>query len=355
MVQYCMQLLVLSIALQHPLLGDAVTSFPTAPPHAQATQPASTSRVFTLGEAMVLLTAKDGKPLSRTSSCSLAIAGAESNVALYLSDAGVSVSWLSAVGADPFGVRMLEYLAGHGVDTSLVLRDEQRHTGVFFKDQNPQGTTVHYYRADSAASAMGYTTLERLQELLKQPSRVEMLHLSGITAALSQSCRSLLAGALLAAREASVPVSFDVNHRPGLWSASQAGPILQELANQADVVFVGLDEAEELWGLRTPEQIRSHLPGAAEVVVKDGGNGATWLGKGGEEFVPAPKVDVVEVVGAGDAFAAGFLASRLTGEKPSDQLANGHRFAERAMSSTADFRSLADFASAQDSADDEER
>lgn len=96
------------------------------------------SRVVTLGESIVLLTAQGGQPLSRTQSCFLAIAGAESNVALYLRDAGVPVSWLSAVGTDPFGIRLPEYLPGHGVDTSRVFHDGQRRTGIFFKDQTPR-------------------------------------------------------------------------------------------------------------------------------------------------------------------------------------------------------------------------
>lgn len=311
------------------------------------TAAAASGRVVTLGESMILLTAQDQLPLDVTDGCSLGVAGAESNVALYLADAGIPVGWVSAVGTDPFGGRMLHYLDSRGVDTTGVHRDGARRTGVFFKNQGPGGTTVHYYRAGSAASAMGEGTLETLGRMLASGSGTRILHLSGITAALSDSCRELSFAAMALARESNVAISFDVNYRAGLWPVADAAPVLQELANQADLVLVGLDEAQDLWGLETAAQLRDHLPGAGEVVVKDGGNGATWLGPAPEIFAPAPAVDVVEVVGAGDAFAAGFLAARLAGHSLDRQLANGHRFAERAMSTTADFRSLADFASAQ--------
>lgn len=119
-----------------------------------------------------------------------------------------------------------------------------------------------------------------------------------------------------------------------------AAPVLQELATQADLRLVGLAEAQELWGLETAAQLRSHLSEAGEVGVRDGDNEATWLDPAPEIFAPAPAVDVVEVVCAGDAFAAGLLAARLGGHGLDRQLANGHRFAERALSSVAEFRSL---------------
>lgn len=311
--------------------------------------PGVPSRVLTLGEAMILFAAQDGLPLTMTQSCGIHVAGAESNVALYLADADIPVSWMSAVGTDPFGERMLGYLSEHGVDTSLVLMDPHHRTGVFFKNQTPGGTNVHYYRADSAASALSPASLDSLR-ILGLPGGVgdstetaEVLHLSGITAALSPSCRALSQAAIEMAREAGIAVTFDVNFRPGLWKASEAGPVLQALANQSDVVLVGLDEAEELWGLATPAQVRDFLADAGEIVVKDGGHGATWMSGDKSLFVPAPVIEVVEAVGAGDAFAAGFLHARLSGEDIGGQLLRGHHFAERAMSSTADFCSIDDF------------
>ncbi|MGW5015991.1 PfkB family carbohydrate kinase [Micromonospora chalcea] len=109
-------------------------------------------------------------------------------------------------------------------------------------------------------------------------------------------------------------MSFDVNHRPALWPADRAGPVLRGLADRADVVLVGLDEAAGLWAADDPADVRALLPGPELVVVKDGPVGATALPRAGPAvFVPALPVDVVEPVGAGDAFAAGFLSGLLRG------------------------------------------
>lgn len=314
-------------------------------PHVPAppTTAAPAGRVICLGEAMVLLAAQDGLPLAWTEHCGVHIAGAESNVALYLADAGLSVSWLSAVGTDPFGDRIVNYLARNHVDTSLVHRDPSHPTGVFFKNQDAGGTTVHYYRKGSAASRLSPANLAPLRELHATGAVLAVLHLSGITAALSETCLALSRSALKFAKDSGITVSFDVNFRPGLWAASTAAPVLQALANQSDIVLVGLDEAQELWGCENPEDVRALLPDAGEIVIKDGANGATWLAGGESRFVPAPVVEVVEVVGAGDAFAAGFLAARLSGEDIAGQLLAGHHFAARAMSSSADFRSIEEF------------
>lgn len=318
----------------HPTLGPVGIS---------DTGAAERPRVVTLGETMILLAPQDGLPLKGSQFCGIHVAGAESNVALYLADAGIPVSWISSLGQDPFGDRILRYLSEHNVDTTMARQTPDFPTGVFFKDQLDTGTTVHYYRTGSAASAMDRDILSSLRQTCEQSRSPEMVHLSGITAALSPSCLDLSRAILdLAAREG-IRVSFDVNYRPGLWPVREAAPVLASLANEADVVLVGLDEAQTLWGCETPEDVRQKLPYVREIVIKDGAHGATWMGLNDKVFVAAPIVDVVEVVGAGDAFAAGFLYARLNGEDISAQLLAGHHFAERAMSSTADFRSLKDF------------
>src|SRR5699024_9245398 len=95
-------------------------------------------------------------------SCSINFAGAESTVALYLAERGRRVGWVSRVGEDPFGRRMLSDLSVCGVDVSLVETDPAHPTGVYFKDPRPAGTAVHYYRSGSAASTMGPELAERL-------------------------------------------------------------------------------------------------------------------------------------------------------------------------------------------------
>ncbi|MFI6013236.1 sugar kinase [Streptomyces sp. NPDC051243] len=289
--------------------------------------------VVCVGETMAALAPDPPGPLLNAARLRLSVAGAESNVAMYLADHGVPVAWLSAVGDDPLGHRVRATVSAAGVDVSYVSTDPHRPTGLLVKDPGPAGTRVHYYRCDSAASALGPEVLDG------PPVRTaSLLHLTGITPALSDSCRQLVTRAL-AAEPGQRPyaVSFDVNHRAALWSDGSAPIVLRELADRADIVFVGLDEAQALWGAKlTPQDVRAVLPRPRILVVKDGANDATAFTGEGVHTVPTPPVTVVEAVGAGDAFAAGFLAGLLRGATTTRALRLGHVTAASALRVTGD-------------------
>ncbi|OYP15646.1 MULTISPECIES: sugar kinase [Streptomyces] len=229
--------------------------------------------VVTLGESMV--TFLPGRPgrLADVPSFDRAIGGAESNVACALAAFGHTARWVSRVGADGFGDHLVERIAGYGVDVSAVRRDPDRPTGVYFRTAGDRGTGAHevaYYRAGSAASAMSTRNVD-----LAAVRAARVLHLSGITAALSDTCLDLLR-ALTAPGPDRPLISFDVNHRPGLWRTAEGPRVLLEVARHADVVFVGEDEAEQAWGVTGgPEAIRGVLPEPGVVVVKQGERGAT--------------------------------------------------------------------------------
>ncbi|MGW0464104.1 sugar kinase [Streptomyces sp. NPDC003027] len=302
-----------------------------------------------LGESMVtFLPSRPGR-LADVPSFARTIGGAESNVACALAAAGHRAKWVSRVGRDGFGDHLVEAIASYGVDVSAVGRDALRPTGIYFRTATDRSADEHevvYYRAGSAASAMSPTTVP-----YADVTDGRILHLSGITAALSDDCLALTR--TLTARRAGRPlVSFDVNFRPGLWP--HGGGVLRELARGADVVFVGEDEAEQAWGLRGPEAIREALPEPRVLVVKRGGRGAIAFERREEPsrtpefrsrvpdrpevpagsdpapaadtvtFVPAPTVDVVAPVGAGDAFAAGFLSGTLRGLGVRERIRHGH-------------------------------
>ncbi|WP_245633970.1 sugar kinase [Amycolatopsis jejuensis] len=245
------------------------------------------------------------------------IGGAESNVACHLPALGVPSGWVSAVGDDPFGRALVRAIAAAGVDVRGVVVDPVRPTGLYVKESGASGSPVRYYRAGSAASAMGPELLSRLDF-----SGVRVLHLSGITPALSDSCLALVR-ALLDRPRGDLLVSFDVNHRPALWSGRDPS-LLAELAGRADLVLTGDDEAERVWGTGDPARLRKLLPGPRTLVVKHGERGATLVEGSESLFAPALQVDVVEPVGAGDAFAAGFLAATLRGADPLTRLRRGH-------------------------------
>lgn len=197
----------------------------------------------------------------------------------------------------------------------------------------PTGTTVHCYRTGSAASALDPGLLDG------EPLRsAALLHLTGITPALSPSCHALVSRALdVPAAQRPYVVSFDVNHRAALWPDGTAPSVLRALADRADIVFVGLDEAQELWGADlTVTGLRGLLPGPRILVVKDGARVASAVTADGVCTVPALRTAVVEPVGAGDAFAAGFLAGLLRGGTTTRALRLGHVTAVSALRVTGD-------------------
>jgi 2-dehydro-3-deoxygluconokinase len=218
-----------------------------------------------------------------------------------------------------------------GVDTSFVEIDDDAPTGVFFKDPGPERTRVFYYRSGSAASLMSAALLK---PVLQRPPR--LAHLTGITPALSQQCDDLMSQLFREFRTSGTAVSFDINFREDLWPRAKAAGRLTELAEQADIVFVGLDEAWNLWGTETPQELRMLINQPRVLVVKNGPVGATVYHETGSEFVPALKVAVREPVGAGDAFAAGWLSGFLRNLPHFQRLRLGHLLAGSALSSTAD-------------------
>ncbi|MEU4397599.1 sugar kinase [Micromonospora orduensis] len=292
--------------------------------------------VATVGETMVVLCPAPGVPLQDAERVAVSVGGAESNVAGYLARLGHRATWVSRVGDDPFGRAVVRHVAAAGVRVDSVRVDPGAPTGLYVKDPGPAGTAVHYYRAGSAASRMDTGTLAD-----PRLAGARVLHLSGITPALSATCRALTEHAVTDRPLPGALVSFDVNHRARLWPVDEAAPVLRDLADRSDLVFVGQDEAYALWDTADPVAVRRLLPGPRTVVVKDGAVGATALCRDAEPvFVPAPRVSVVEPVGAGDAFAGGYLAGLLRGLDPTRRLRLGHLVAAQALGSIGDNASL---------------
>jgi 2-dehydro-3-deoxygluconokinase len=298
--------------------------------------------VVCLGESMVTFLPTCEGRLADVPSFVRGIGGAESNVACVLAAAGHRTRWVGRVGADGFGEHLVAAIAAYGVDTSAVQYDPRRPTGIYFRtatDRATEGHEVLYHRAGSAASAMSVRTVPR-----DAVGSGRILHLSGITAALSEDCLALMRD-LTVRRKGRAPVSFDVNHRPGLWRDAPGAGVLLELARGADIVFVGEDEAEQAWGLRGAAAIRAALSEPEVLVVKQGAGGATVFARAtattaaGREtviHVPAPRVDVVAAVGAGDAFAAGFLSATLRRLSVQHRLRHGHLMAAAALTDPGD-------------------
>ncbi|MFC4224236.1 sugar kinase [Lysinibacter cavernae] len=297
------------------------------------TTTAPTIDVVCAGESMAMFVpTKQGAP-SASSLYQISVAGAESNVATYLRMLGLNSSWVSRVGSDAFGRFILGHLADEGVDVTHAEIDDTKPTGAAFKNRTADDTHVDYYRSSSAFSGIGPSTAAKATAL--NPA---IIHISGITLALSESCRDFIAH-ILANRSADSLVSFDVNWRPALWEhtevESPADRILAT-AQASDIVLVGLDEAEALWGHTNVAEVRALISAPTILVVKQGASGCTVFNDGQVIPVPALFVNVVEPVGAGDAFAAGFLAGYLERRSIRDSARLGTIVASSALSVSTD-------------------
>jgi len=285
--------------------------------------------VIAIGETMILVTPSAAEPVVTATAFQLDAGGAESNLASHLAALGHRVAWVSRLGNDFLGRRILRTLDARGIDTTLVELSDDAPTGVYFKDP---GAGIRYYRSGSAASTMGPDVLDRIPL-----DEVRVVHLSGITPALSPGCAALVDAAVQRVDGSRAVLSFDVNYRPALWGVAEASTALAAIAARAGIVFVGLDEARTLWGTDTPAQVREMLPDPPILVVKDGDVGATEYAGTRETFVPAIPTEVVEEVGAGDAFAGGYLHAYLIGAGSEDRLRAGHERAVLVLGSTGDF------------------
>lgn len=292
--------------------------------------------VLCIGESMVLFGTDEGS-LVDSPTARLYVAGAEANVATGLAHLGERVEWFGRVGDDPFGARIRNSLVERGIESPSVITDPGHGTGLYFKEWVGGRSEVFYYRANSAAAQLSAAELDTLQL-----SERRLCHVSGITPALSPQCDEAM-GALLLGETTNRPtISFDVNYRAKLWDVATAAPRILELARGADIVIVGRDEAEVLWGTATAAEIRALFPDAPVVVIKDADIGATSFIGEQSYFVPALSVEVVEPIGAGDAFAAGFLSAWLAGTDPIACLRLGHVMAAHVLGSIGDTPVLPD-------------
>jgi 2-dehydro-3-deoxygluconokinase len=273
--------------------------------------------VVTLGESLGLLVASRIGRLELVPSMDLGFGGAESNVAIGLARLGVPVTWMGRLGDDALGRLIERQLRAEGVRPS-VTRDPSAPTALMLKERPTTGASaISYYRAGSAGSRLEPADLD-----LDRIRAARVLHLTGITAAISESARHALDAAIDAAHQANAIVSFDVNHRSRLWSVEQAVPVYRSLAERADLVFAGEDEAELLTGERdaTAQADAITAMGPTQVVVKRGERGAVGFDDGERAEVSAFAVQAVDTVGAGDAFVAGYLAELIAGEPLQERL-----------------------------------
>ncbi len=280
--------------------------------------------ILLIGEPMGLMIAQEEGSLEKVSSFSAAVAGAELNVAIGLARLGHPVQYLTQVGEDPFGKRILNTLQENRISTDGVKITSQFPTGFMLKGKVKKGDPgIAYFRKGSAASRLSVNDLKDLDI-----SAFSFLHLTGIFPALSDSCRELTFFLAKKAKEAGLKISFDPNLRPQLWECEhQMRETLNALAEYADLILPGVSEGKTLTGNEDPAAIaRFYLDrGAKAVVVKIGKEGAYAASSHRCFTCPTYYEDrLVDTVGAGDGFAVGVLSALNEGASLQEAVLRGN-------------------------------
>ena len=304
------------------------------------TDRAASVDVVCLGETMALLAFEATGPLRIGATATLSIGGAESNVAIGLARLGHRVGWIGRVGDDAAGQLITATLHGEGVDVSTVTSDGLMPTGLMLREHRTYDRfRVDYYRRGLAGSRLAP---EQVDDEFVRSSGIA--HITGISAALSDSAGAAALRAIDLVHQSGGLASFDVNHRSALWSTDAARPVLREFVRRCDVVFAGPDEAELVLDLAagecdTPALVAGLLElGPGEVVVKCGADGAIGQVAGGEPVAVAPRrVTCLDPVGAGDAFVAGHLSGLLDGLDLAGRLDRGNACGAFAVSVHGDW------------------
>lgn len=305
-----------------------------------------TVEVVTLGECLISLIAAQPGSLAEAAMFERHVAGAEANVAVGLARLGHSVAYIGRIGRDGFGTAVTRRLRGEGVDVSHLEVDHDATTGLMLRERRVLGAAeVVYARTGSAGSRLTPDDVRRAAtDGLFEPG--EWLHLTGITPALSETARAAVSLALDLAQDADMIVSFDVNLRRRLWSDEAAAPVLRPLAERSDIVFGSLDELGVLTGISHTDPVALANAvldlGPTTAIVKLGADGALGQERGeGPVMSPTHTIPlVVDPVGAGDAFCAGFIAARLEGEGLAEALKTANACGAAAVVAVGDLAGL---------------
>ena len=305
------------------------------------------TEVVTLGECLVAFVATTPGPLAEVATFERFVAGAEANVAVGLARLGHSVAYIGRVGADGFGEAIARRLRGEGVDISDLTIDPDAPTGLMFRERRALGPAqVEYARSGSAGSRLTTADVERA---MARHSDGRWLHVTGIMPALSDGALDATNRAIESGRAAGMTVSLDLNLRRRLWSDEVAAPVLRTLAAGVDVILGSPDELAVVTRLTADhdpaELARATIGlGPSIAVAKLGAAGALAIaGDTPDDVVvrPAfPLAVVVDPVGAGDAFCAGFIAARLDGADLGTALEMGNACGAAAASAMGDTTGL---------------
>ena len=293
-------------------------------------------QLITLGEAMVVFIAGNEGEFTEIESFSKGIAGAELNVSIGLSRLGNKVSYITRLGDDVFGHHIEKIIHEEGILADNIFIDKEHSTGFYFKTKVKDGDPkVHYFRKNTAACHLSTKDIESTNF-----AGAKILHITGITAALSESSLEAVYAAIEKARQNDMLISFDPNIRVQLWkSEAHMVEVLNDIASKCDLILPGIKEGAILTGKETKEEIADFYlnNGAKAVVIKNGASGAYLKTLEEEKIVPGFKIKkVVDTVGAGDGFATGVLSGLLDGTSYEEAVVRGNAIGARMVTSKED-------------------
>lgn len=232
--------------------------------------------------------------------------GDTSNTAIAAARQGLNVGYISAVGEDEFGKDLLGLWQQETVDCRYVRRHPNAPTGLYFIHHDDHGHRFSYRRKDSAASLMQVNDLP-----LDAIADAKMLHVSGISQAISDNACEAVFAAIAHAKAHQTLVTYDTNLRLALWDLDKARQIIHQTIAQVDCLLPSYDDVVVLTKLKTPEKIIDYYLelGAKNILLKLGRDGVLVANREKRQRLDAYSVDAVDATGAGDTFAGAFLAA----------------------------------------------
>lgn len=272
-----------------------------------------------LGEAMVELNQqKEGHYIE-------GIGGDTSNCAVAAARAGANVGVIGALGHDSFGQKICDLWENENIAYSHIKREPNHPTGLYLIHHDSHGHHFSYYRKNSAASH--YDASQLPHDVIK---KAKILHISGISLAISQTACDTVYEAIKIAKENNVKISFDTNYRPALWPIGRAQAIINHVAAMADYLLPSYDDALLLTGLKDKADICDfyHNRGAKNIALTLGSKGVYLSEEGKAETIAPQKVTLTDATGAGDTFDGNFLARILL----DDNILNAAKYANIAAS-----------------------
>lgn len=255
--------------------------------------------------------------------------GDTSNAAIAAARSGATAGYVTAIGEDAAGDSFRAVWAREGVDTATVRRDATAPTGLYVVTHGEGGHRFTFYRSGSAASRYA---VRDVPEAAIRAARV--LHVSGISQAISTGACDAVFHAIGVAKAAGVRVSYDTNLRLGLWPAARARAVIHAAIAEADIALPSLDDAAVLTGLQAPEAIADFYLrlGCPLVLLKCGREGVLLATPDRRPRIAPCRVAAVDATGAGDTFAGAFLARTVLGDAP--EVAATYANAAAALSTT---------------------